>query len=138
MPTGRSGIAFDDILAKNVTVFADNSTITLANAATVVGRAVAISADDTVKLAADADPVFGKLLKVEADLGCTVQVRGFCTLGGGTAATLTRGRRAIGALNGGNPGFIRVVNTAAAAELNGVGPIMVNVGDANNVLVDFG
>src|SRR5262245_49033885 len=138
MPTGRLGIAFDDILAKNITLFADNSTITVANAATVVGRAVAMSADDTVKLAADAEPIIGKLLKVEPDLGCTVQVRGFCELPGGTGATLTRGRRAIGAALAGAPGYIRVVNTATAAELNGAGPIMINVGTTTAVICDLG
>ena len=138
MPTGRLGIDFSDILARNVTAFADNSTITVATAAACIGLAVTISADDTIALAADGQPVIGKLLKVEADLACTVQVRGFATLPGGTGATLTRGRRLCGALLVAAPGYVRTIATGTAAESNAAGPVAWNVGTTTAVVCDFG
>ena len=58
----------------------DNSTITFdrdeENGSAQVGLAVTFSAADTVELTADADPVVGKLIKVEADNKATVQTEG--------------------------------------------------------------
>jgi hypothetical protein len=65
----------------------------------MIGKAVTMSADDTVALAADADVVIGKLISVEADLKCSVRVHGYVTLPGGNGATLTRGLAIVGALN---------------------------------------
>src|SRR3954465_13099006 len=81
-----------------------NSTIvydgTAANGAatTMIGKAVTFSADDTVALCADGDAVLGKLLVVEKDLKCSVRIHGYVTLPGGASATLTRGKKVVGAL----------------------------------------
>jgi hypothetical protein len=142
MPTGRFGIDYSDILARNISAFADASTIvfdaTKAGGSASVGLAVTESADDTIALCADGDPIMGKLLKVEPDGLCTVHVRGFATLPGGTGATLTRGRRTVGALLGSAKGYIRTAATGTAAELNAEGPIIWNAGTTTAVVVDFG
>lgn len=79
-----------------------------------VGRAVTIGANETVELAADADRILGKLVLVEADGKCNVQIRGGMKLPGGEAATLTPGASIVGALGpGGALGYIRAM---AAAE----------------------
>ena len=77
-----------------------------------------LSAADTVQLAGDAGAVIGKLIKVESDKIATVQVRGFMTLPGGNGATLTLGKKVVGAASAvPADGYIREVNTGAAAEL---------------------
>lgn len=120
MPNPRNVISNIGIASQYATFIIDNSTIVYsaaqANGSAVVGRAVSLSADNTIKLAADADAVIGKLINVEPDNKATVQIGGIMQLGGGTAAALTRGKKIVGALNTGNPGFIREVNTAVAAE----------------------
>jgi hypothetical protein len=83
-----------------------------------VGLAVTLSAANTVALVADGGAVLGKLLLVESDGVCTVQVKGSMTLPGGTGASLTLGKKIVGAVNGsGADGYIREVATATAAEL---------------------
>lgn len=120
MPNPRNVVNNIGIAAQYGTFIIDNSTITFsatsANGSAVVGRAVSLSADETVKLAADGEAVIGKLMTVEADLKATVQIGGVMTLGAGTAAAVTRGKRIVGALLSGAPGFIREANTAVAAE----------------------
>jgi hypothetical protein len=62
------------------------------------GRAVKIVSNDTVALVGDGERVLGKLLRVEPDGFCTVQIGGGCTLPGGDGATLTAGTRIMGDL----------------------------------------
>jgi hypothetical protein len=106
LSTPRNIVGFEETgLPDDLTFKIDNSTITYdataANGAatTMIGKAVTMSADDTVALAADADVVIGKLISVEADLKCSVRVHGYVTLPGGNGATLTRGLKIVGALN---------------------------------------
>lgn len=107
----------------------DNSTITYsataANGAatTMIGMAVTFSADDTVALCADGDAVVGKLISVTSDNKCSVRIHGYVTLPGGASATLTRGKKIVGALGAANAkGYIRDVvvaaGTYAASEAN--------------------
>lgn len=108
----------------------DNSTITYdatkANGSAQVGLAVTFSAANTVALAADAEAVVGKLIKVESDDKANVMVKGTMTLPGGNSATLTLGAPIVGALNPSSAkGYIRVVASAQAAELL-VGRGMIN------------
>lgn len=91
---------------------------TQAGGSAVVGRAVTFSDDaGEITLAADGEGVLGKLLAVESDGVCLVQYHGFMTLPGGTGATLTRMNKIVGDLLVAAEGYIRVVNTAVAAEL---------------------
>lgn len=87
-------------------------------AATMIGKAVSLSADDTIQLTSDGEAVIGKLLLVEAGNKATVQVGGFCTLPGGASAALTRGKTIIGALGAASAkGYIREAASGTAAEL---------------------
>ena len=121
MANPRLTPAFDDIAAVYATYIIDNSTILYdaaqVNGSAQVGLAVTLSAARTVELAADADPIEGKLIKVEADDRATVQVGGYCTLPAGTGASLTLGKKIVGDLLVAAPGYVREVATATAAEL---------------------
>lgn len=144
-PTGRQQVGFDDQRYTGQTFWADQATIvpdrTQIEGASpaMIGKAVTFAATaDTIKLAADGDPVIGKLLKVEPDGACTVQIRGNATLPAGAAATVTPGRRVVGALGpAGALGYIRDVAAATAAEQARYGPFCWDVLDLNNVVVDF-
>jgi hypothetical protein len=125
MADPRLTVAYAEIDPLFVTFIADNSTITYsatsANgaAATMIGKAVTFtSADNTVALVADGDAVIGKLISVEADLKCTVQVGRFVDLPGGDSATLTLGSKIVGALGAASAkGYIRSAASGTAAEL---------------------
>lgn len=103
------------------------------------GRACAMSAASEVNLAADAEAVVGKLLKVEKDptytYVCTVQVAGFMTLPGGTGASLTRGKKIVGALLSSAKGYIREVATGTAAELGVARGFILDASDTAAVVV---
>lgn len=90
---------------------------TAANGSTSVGLACTRSAAKTAALAADGEAILGKLIKVESDGICVVQTGGYMTLPGGTGATLTRGKKIVGALLSSAKGYIREVAVATAAEL---------------------
>lgn len=122
----------------------DNSTITYSAtdaggaAATMIGKAVTLSADRTVALCGDGDAVLGKLLLVEPDDKCTVQTRGYTTLPGGASATLTRGVGIVGALGASSAkGYVRAAAGGTAAEtVKEKGRIIDD--DATNPVVDLG
>jgi hypothetical protein len=120
----RNTVAYDEIGADAVTFLIDNSTITydgtLANGAatTMIGKAVTLSAANTVALAADGDPILGKLLSVESDNKCAVQIEGYMTLPGGASAALTRGKKIVGALGAASAkGYIREATASGATYL---------------------
>lgn len=118
----------------------DNSTITYdatkTGGSAGVGLAVTFSAADTVELAADADPIVGKLIKVEADNKATVQTDGTMTLPGGDSATLTLNGPIVGDLGAANAkGYIRLANSAVAAELLACRGRIENAGTATAVVV---
>lgn len=83
------------------------------NGSAVVGRAVRLSASDTVRLSGDGEAVDGKLLKVEDDGFCSVQVGGFMTLPKGDGA-VTIGSKIVGNLLGAARGYIRAAAVAGA------------------------
>lgn len=114
-----SVVGIDEVTA---TFKIDDSTITYSatedGGSAVVDRAVTMSADSTVKLADDGSAVIGKLLQVHSDNTCTVQIKGGMTLPGGAAASLTLGKKIVGAASAvPADGYIREVATATAAEL---------------------
>lgn len=140
MPNPRNTIAFDDIRAERTTYRIDGSTITfdpaVANGSSVVGRAVTLSGDGVVALAADGDAIVGKLIQVESDGACAVQDEGYLTLPAGQGATITRGTAIVGALGPASAkGYIRSVNTATAAELGKCRGMIVTTGDPTKTTV---
>lgn len=140
----RNTVKFDEIDSDDKATFLyDNSTITYsataANGSAAVGLAVKFSAADTVALATDGSAVIGKLLAVEPDGKCLVQYGGYVTLPGGNGATLTRGKKIVGAVDGSsNPGYIREVATGTAAELGVARGYIQNAADTAAVLVNLG
>ena len=139
MASPRKLFSWEGIGAKYATFKIDDSTITYdvdeAGGSAEVGFAVGLSADETVQLVSDAEGVLGKLIKVEEDDTCTVQVRGYMTLPGGTSATLTLGSAVVGDLLVAAKGYIRVVDTAAAAELGVCRGTIVDAGTSTAVWV---
>ena len=140
MADPRLTVGFDGIAAEYATFKIDNSTIvysaTQNGGSAAVGKAVTMSADDTVALANDGEAVIGKLIKVESDNIATVQIKGAVTLPGGTSASLTRGKKIVGAVDGsGNKGYIREVATATAAELGVCRGFIVDAGTSTAVWV---
>lgn len=112
----------EDPYAQFQTYTYDNSTITYSATATggssKVGLAVTLNSSGLLETAADGEFVLGKLMRVEPDGTCEVQVGGYCTLPGGNGASLTRGKAIVGALNASSAeGYIREVATGTAAEL---------------------
>lgn len=147
MANPRAGVAYEGIDGHYSTYIIDGSTITWSDTAVrgsaVVDRAVSLSGAGIVKLAADGERVLGRLERVEADGRCNVQDGGFTNLPGGTSATLTNGTSFVGALNGGNPGYIRSVAATGAAYAeaaaddtqNGAGNQIVDATTATAVVV---
>jgi hypothetical protein len=123
MANPRAGIGlWEEEGAEFQTFTYDNVQITYdavySGGSAVVGRAVTITAAaGVISLAADAEFVLGKLVKVEPDGKCTVQTKGVMELPAGTGATLTLGKAIVGDLLVAAEGYIREVNTAAPAEL---------------------
>jgi hypothetical protein len=115
MADPRNAVDFVGIGYEAQTFLIDNSTITYSATATggsaSVGLAVTLSTHKTVALAGDGEFVLGKLIKVESDNKAVVQTGGYCTLPGGTSATLTVGLKIVGDLLVSAKGYIQVVST---------------------------
>jgi hypothetical protein len=109
---------------------------TAAHGSVSAGLAVKMGAADTVELSTDGSDVLGKLLEVEADGYCVVQVGGFTDLPGGNGASLTLGKKIVGAVNASAAGgYIREVATATAAELGLARGRIINAGTTTAVVV---
>ena len=137
---GRNDIAFDDILNEYVTYLIDGVTITFdatqPNGSAAVGRAVMLSGNKTVALADSNAAIEGKLIKVERDGKCTVQVEGYMNLPGGAGATLTPGAAVVGALGPGNArGYVKAADTAQLAQVAAGRGRIVDSADPANVWV---
>jgi hypothetical protein len=120
MANPRNTTDFGDLLAEQVTYLHDSSIVfdrTKANGSAQVGLAVRLTADRTVGLTQDATPVHGKLINVEGDGKCAVQVRGYCELPGGTGATFTLGAGVVGDLDTAAEGYVRGRAAATLAEV---------------------
>lgn len=140
MADPRDDIRFDEIGALNATYEIDDSTITYdaaePNGSAQVGLAVTLADAKTVALADDGDAIEGKLLKVESDGKCVVQVGGYMTLPGGDGATLTEGKKIVGDQGAGAAlGYIREVATATAAELGVARGRIIDADTATSVVV---
>lgn len=131
MANPRAFTGYEGIGAENITCYADDFGVGTATivydetedgGSAQVGLAVtpvAVSAGKTeIDLVGDAGAVLGKLLRVEPDGACTVQVAGGMTLPGGDAATLTIGTKIVGDLGAaGALGYVRSVAAATLAEV---------------------
>lgn len=141
MADPRKTVSFEGIGAVNATFAIDDSTITYdateENGSAQVGLAVTLSAAKTVALAADGEAVIGKLLRVEADDYAVVQVAGFCTLPGGTSATLTLGSKIVGDLLVAAKGYVRSAASGTAAELAVQSGTIIDAGTTTAVVVKF-
>lgn len=108
----------NDALGRTETFTADGVSITysatVAGGSSQVGLAVTL-VGGVLETAADGEAIVGKLLKVEKDLTCTVQISGFMTLPGGTSATLTQGARIVGDLLVSAEGYIQAAASGTAA-----------------------
>lgn len=142
MADPRNDVDFIGIGYRAETFKIDNSTITYSatadNGSAQVGLAVTLSSDKTVALAGDAEFVLGKLISVEPDLKATVQTKGYCTLPGGTSATLTLGEKIVGDLLSSDKGYIQAVATGTAAQLGHARGAIVDNDTITAVLVDLG
>jgi len=141
MADPRLAVAYEGLDADYATFKIDNSTITYsataAGGSAVVGRAVTFSTDDTVALVADGEAVIGKLISVESDNYARVQYCGFMTLPAGTGASLTLGKKIVGALLVADKGYIREVATGTAAELGLARGFIVNNDTTTAVVVNL-
>lgn len=142
LTTPRDNVSYEELDVELVTYKIDNSTITYdatkagGAATTMINKAVTFSGDDTVALAADGDAVVGKLILVESDNKCSVKVEGYMTLPGGNGASLTRGKKIVGALNASSEkGYIREVATGTASELGKARGFIQNNADTTAVIV---
>lgn len=120
----------------------DNSTITYSatsyNGSVQVGLAVTLSSDKTVALVGDGEGVLGKLIEVTPDLKAVVQTKGYCTLPGGTSATLTLGEKIVGDLLSSDKGYIQAVATGTAAQLGHARGVIIDNDTTTAVVVDLG
>ena len=120
MADPRADVKYDGIGAQFVTYKHDDTIVfaaTAVNGSAQVGLAVSLEDDEIVTLAGDGEAIEGKLIQVEPDGYCVVQVAGYMTLPGGTSADLTNGKKIVGDLLVSAEGYIREVATATAAEL---------------------
>lgn len=141
MANPRLTTDFSEIDNLQVTHAHDSSIVysaTTANGSAQVGLAVRLTADKVVGLTQDATPVYGKLINVDSDGYCTVQVRGFCELPGGASATFTLGGHIVGDLSTAAEGYIRGMAAATLAEVAvGRGRVIDDTTLAS-ILVDLG
>lgn len=121
MSDPRAALRFNEIGYQAVTYAHDNTIVysaTAVNGSAQVGLAVSLEDDFTVTLAGDGEAIEGKLIQVEPDGYCVVQVAGYMTLPGGDSATLTNGVKIVGDLGAAAAeGYIRIAASGTAAEL---------------------
>jgi len=121
MADPRNTVKLEGIREERATYLIDGVTITFSATAVrgsaAVDKAVTLSADKTVALAADGEFVLGKLIAVESDGKAIVADEGYVTLPAGTGASVTLGKKIVGALLSSAKGYVREVATATAAEL---------------------
>ena len=99
-------VSLEQLFVERITCYLDTG-ITVADE----GKAVTLAGNNKVGLGDDGDPVYGKLVKVEADGVGAVEVRGFITLDtAGTAPTAGEVLLVNGA------GKVRKAKTGADAE----------------------
>lgn len=141
MADSRADVNFEGINALFVTYKHDDTIVyaaTAVNGAAQVGLAVSLEDDKIVTLAGDGEAIEGKLIKVEPDGFCVVQVHGYMTLPGGDSATLTNGAKIVGDLGAAAAeGYIRAAASGTAAELILARGRIIDNSTATAVVVDL-
>ncbi len=139
MANPRMAVAHDENFAAYDTFIADGVTIvfdrTVPRGTSATGRAVSIKSttDNTVELSADAQPILGRLERVEPDGKCVVQVGGYMKLPAGTTPNLVRGGKLVGALLTAARGYVRAPVAATNADVLAARGMVVETTDATNV-----
>jgi hypothetical protein len=125
MADPRDILDYEGIREGDETFYIDGVTITYdetkAKGSAQVGLAVTLSADNTVALAADGDPILGKLRLVESDSKCNVMTEGVTDYAIGTGATLVRGGPIVGCLLIAAKGYVRGPAASAAEAIKARG-----------------
>jgi hypothetical protein len=102
MADPRLAVDFEGLHLHTATFEIDGTSITYSaserNGSAAVGKAVTLTADDTISLAGNNEVVLGKLLVVHSDGFATVQWRGGMSLPAGEGATVTVGTPIVGDL----------------------------------------
>lgn len=140
MPDPRATASYEGIDYRALTLQADATIVfdaTQRDGSASVGLAVTMTGNQTVGLAADGAPVLGKLLMVENDGRCAVQVEGYTSLPGGTGAALTPQAKVVGALGGAGGAARGYIRNAAASEVTLMGPTVMDTTDPTNVVVQL-
>lgn len=140
MSNQRDTVEFDGQGGVYMTFIIDNSTITYsattAYGSAQVGKAVALSAANTIELVGDGEEVVGRLDSVDANLKARVQIAGAMKLPGGDGASLTLGKKIVGDLGASSAeGYIREVATGTAAELGVARGMILDAGTTTAVEV---
>lgn len=105
-----------------------------AGGSTVVGRAVMLSGNGVIRLTADASRVLGKLVKVEPDGFCHVEVDGAVTLP--SNGTTTANTAIVGALGPSSErGYIRSAVAATASDVAQQRGLVIDASTASAVEV---
>lgn len=129
MADPRATLSFEGIDYQAETYNGDSTIVfdaTKAGGSASAGLAVTVTGNGQCGLTADANPLLGKLIKVEWDGKCTVQTDGYCTLPSGNGQTLIADSRPVGALGASSAkGYIRNANSAVAAETVAAGDALV-------------
>jgi hypothetical protein len=131
---------YDEIQAESVTAIVDGTSLvydsTKNNGCVGAGLAVKLTAASTVGLTTDASHVNGKLVRVEWDGYCNVQVEGYVKLPGGLTATLTHGSKIVGATGvAAAQGYVRVAAPATLAEVAVARGMIVDNSDPTNCVI---
>lgn len=129
MTNPRKKVRFDGIVGPYATFAIDAVTITfdasLAGHSAAVGMAASLSADQTVKLAADGDAIIGRVHAVESDGFATIQTDGFIDFPAGDGVTVTLGSKIVGALGAASaPGYIRNADAGNTEDLKASGRVV--------------
>lgn len=140
MASVRDIVSFQDLYIETAT-FKSNGDFSYSNSApggtTAAGLAVKLTSDQTVGLTTDASMVLGKLLFMH-DTGtfCTVQTGGYCFLPVGNGASVTAGKKIVGALGAASAkGYVREVAAATLAEVAVARGVIVDSSTAANFTV---
>lgn len=140
MSNPRDTVEFDGQGELPLTFTIDNSTITYSATAergtAQRDLAVKLVSANTIALTTDGSHVLGRLDSVDANLKARVQTKGTMRLPGGSGATLTVGKKIVGALGAASAaGYIREVATATAAELGLARGLIIDAGTTTAVEV---
>jgi hypothetical protein len=138
MSDTRADVDFTGIAPISLTFDIDDDTITYdkikVGGSDGVGLAVELTGDHEVGLVSDNGVVLGKLIKVEADKKCTVQVGGAMKLPQGTSATVSVGNQVKGDLLVSAKGYVQ---NAAMGDGRGLILDATNQDDAEEIVVWF-